>query len=116
MDEYALAQLNFLRRIAVSPSATDSIYGEDIRIPRVADTSLVYLVSDSATCAAAVAPHNQFAGYAASELTNPAARRVYLFKVGSVWVASNPHVYEVQDLVGHVVMDSAYQRLSSYLH
>lgn len=116
MSQYAEAQLGFLRRIAVSPSETDSIYGEDIKVPRVADTSMVYLVADSATCAAAVAPHNQVAGYSASELANAAAQRVYLFRVGAVWVASNPHVHEVDDHVGHVVMDSAYQRLSSYLH
>jgi hypothetical protein len=113
-DGYARSQLHFLRQIAVAPSGMDSAYRADAQLPLLSDTMLVYQVSDSATCAAALGPHNQHAQYTPGELTSSAAQRLYLFRYREFWIASNPLIHEETDFVAQYVMDSTFNFVQSY--
>jgi hypothetical protein len=102
--------------MATAVSGTDSVFREFVQLPKLTDTALVYLVSDSTTCAAAVTAHNQYAEYTAAQLAMPEAQRVYLVRYGSLWIASNPVVHDYPDDVAQFVMDSTFQLVRSYMH
>lgn len=114
-DNYSAAMVGGLRRMAIASSGTDSAYREFVQLPKVTDTTLIYQVSDSATCANAVAVHNQHAGYTPAQLAMPEAQRVYLVRYNYLWVASNPKVHEDADHVAVYVMDSTFQYVKSFM-
>lgn len=112
-DDYTQDLLGFLRRLAVSTTPPDSLFRAQAKLPLISDTTSVYLVSDSTTCAAALVTHNQY--LSPTDLARPEAQRLYLFRYAQLWIASNPYLDDGSDFTPHVVMDSTFQRIKGFL-
>ena len=75
----------------------------------VVSASAISVVTDSLTCADALATYNRVT----KPETGPATH-IYLIAVGSVYVAFNPNV-SAGEWTEHVVMDSTFHFLADYL-
>jgi len=72
----------------------------------VADTAFA-VVSDSTTCATALAAHNHEAGYTSTQLADPASATVYLIRVGNRYVTWNPS-FPTGEFSNHAVWDTSF--------
>jgi hypothetical protein len=118
-DDYAIETLTFLRRLAIATTGDENTYRAAVMLPQLNDTTtLIYQVSDSATCAAALGPHNTHAEYTSEELALPQSQRLYLFRYQQLWVSSNPTLHESSSIgwTGLYVMDSTFQLVKAFIH
>lgn len=116
-DGLAQAALGSLRRMSLASSGTDSALREHAKLPWLTDTAQIYQVLDSATCARAVEPHNDHAGYSPGVRRTERTQRVYLFRVGEAWVTTNYHaIVGGGEWTPHFVMDSTYRMIGSYMY
>ena len=113
-DSYSSAELAWLKTIDSSTNPVDSAWRAQILLPVVGDTAIV-VVSDSTLCAEGLTAHNAAAQYADSELTDTLSQRVYLFRVGTIYVAANPH-FTTGEWVMHYMFDSTFALKSSFAH
>lgn len=108
-DWYSAFHIGLLREKLSSTSADGVDFRTETHLPMLPDTA-IQLVSDSTSCAHAVATYN-----ASLSLDGRTAAQVYLIRAGAMYVASNPNVFPGRDWTEHVVMDSAFTYMSDYL-
>ena len=107
-DSYADGQIAHLRAKVTGTDSATILWRQNVHLPAVAP-SAVNLVADSATCANALSTFN-----ASTQYADGPATKLYLFSVGNVYVGANPH-FMSGEWVQHIVMDSAFMFLGSYL-
>lgn len=97
-----------------STDPDDSLDISHARLRYVPDSAFA-VVSDSATCARALAAHNKDAGYTIAELATADASSVYVIRVGTRYITWNP-AFRTGEWVTHVVWSDTFTALSHYLH
>ena len=106
-DAYSAAQITSLIAIAGATSPAGAQWRDSVYLPAVSASS-ISLVSDSTVCARGLAAFNSAAH------KDSAADKVYLFGVGDMYVAANPH-FPAGEWVEHFVFDSSFTFKAAYL-
>jgi hypothetical protein len=112
-DSITANDIDDIRSAIHSADPVDSAFMRNGHLPYVPDTAVV-VVSDSTTCAAALAAHNSAAGYTSTELASPAAQNLYVLRVGNVYVTSNT-AFKSGEFVNHIIWDSGFHHLADLL-
>jgi hypothetical protein len=104
-DNYSALVMSELRDVMHPALAADTAFRSMAGLPRVPDTTIA-LVTDSPTCARAVAAYNQID-------TTQHASSMYVIQVDTVYVAFNPDAKAGEWLVNYV-FDSAFRYISTF--
>ncbi|HEX4681598.1 MAG TPA: hypothetical protein VH277_02750 [Gemmatimonadaceae bacterium] len=108
-DSYTAGQIAQLVSITAATDPKIVAWRKAVGLPAV-PASAIALVSDSTTCARGLRALNRTAGYHGV----PAAR-LYLIRVGPMYVASNPN-FPGGEWTQQFVFDSTFKYKFSYLH
>lgn len=106
-DSYATGEVSSFRNIVRSSDPDTVAWRNVVHLPAAADTDVV-AVSDSTTCARGLAAYN-------SALSDTTVSSVYLIRVSTSYVASNPQL-RTGEYVQHFVFDSAFVLRSQIMH
>lgn len=112
-DNNTAFEIGRLQKAMHGVGSADSVAVANANLLYVADSAFA-VVTDSATCATALAAHNAEAGYTPSELTNPASGTLYVIRVGTRFITWNPS-FPSGEFVNHIVWDSSFHLLDNYL-
>ncbi|HEY5218754.1 MAG TPA: hypothetical protein VIJ16_03040 [Gemmatimonadaceae bacterium] len=113
-DDYSSSEISWLKTITQSTNAVDSAWRVQVQLPTVDDTAVV-AVSDSTLCAEGLAAHNAAAQYPDSDLADTLSQKVYLIRVGTLYVAANPH-FASGEWVMQYLFNSTFTLKSSFMH
>jgi len=105
-DAYTSYHVGHLKQVARNTNAKAAAWRNNVHLP--ADTT-ISVASDSATCASALTAYN-----ADAELGGESASFVYVLKMGSVFIVSNP-TYKSGEFDSHFVYSDQFQLLATYL-
>jgi hypothetical protein len=108
-DSYSDYHIRNLQDIASTTEPYLVEWRERVRLP-VVPASEIAFVSDSATCARGVVAYN-----ARANLEGEIATRVYVLRMGDLYVISNPQ-YKTGEWVAHFVFDRSFVSRSVYLY
>lgn len=110
-DGTTVAHLHYLRTSSISSDPEDSTWRMNTKVPSVVDTTgKIYVVSDSALCAQALAVFNSTVLRADSGATE-----IEVLRVDTVYVVSNPAIMS-GEFIARRVFDSAFNQLSTYFY
>ena len=101
-DNYSATLTNSLKEAATSNAPWAVALRANTHLPQIGD-SAVMVVSDSTKCAAATIAYNDEVRSAGATVSD-----VYLFRVGSAFVASNPSNTNGREFTENLVMDSTF--------
>jgi hypothetical protein len=104
-DAYTASDIQELTPTLTSSDTLRAMFRQSLHLPLVADTA-IQVVSDSTECARALATFN-------NGRRSPVAG-LYLIRAGNTFVASNPAI-RGGEFVIHLVMDSSFSALTSFL-
>lgn len=104
-DSYSVDAVDDLRNLMHPAVASDTAFRKRAQLPLVPDTAIA-LITDSATCAQAVAAYRQID-------TTAQVSSMYVIRVGPVFVASNPDAKAGEWIVNYV-FDSGFRYISSF--
>lgn len=107
-------EITYWQGVMRSANPHDSVLVRHASLLYVADSAFA-VVTDSTTCAEALAAHNVDAGYLSTELSSPSAATVYAIRIGTRYVTWNPD-FPSGEYVAHSVWDSSFVSLSGYYH
>src|SRR4051812_27013768 len=107
-DVYSRNILRSLKELGTSNDPAWVSIRNGSNVPSVADSASVVAVMDSTKCAMATAAFN-------TKLDTLPVTDVYLFRVGSVFVVSNPNRRPDTEYTAQLVMDSTFNYLGFFL-
>ena len=110
-DAATASHLHYLRLSASGTSQAD-VQWRGSTIPLVTDTTLITVVTDSATCARAIASYDTL-----MQLGDSGVTEIEVLRVSPVFVISHPKIRpRPAEWVGRFVVDSAMRFMNSYLY
>jgi hypothetical protein len=107
-DAYTAFQTDYIKTLVTSVDTLNVQIRNRVHLPAVPDTAVV-VESDSSRCAQGLVAYNHEAN-----LENGPATTLYLIRVGSTYVASNPS-FPAGEYVAQFVFDSAFTYKATYL-
>lgn len=107
-DAHSNSKIAELVKLTASTDADTASWRQVVSLPAVS-ASAIALVSDSTICAQALSAFN-----AAAQFDEGAAANLYLFSVGNVYLAENPHFLS-GEFTQHFVFDSTFALKHVYL-